>query len=166
MKIFGKYLRKLTNESKDIELTLSVSNWQSKKLLEELNKDENYKIEINVVKSKRSLEQNKMMWALISEIADKMNNDRDEMWVYCYALEKCNAKYEYMKVLPQAEDMLRKQFRAVRFIREEEEQSGKIFNIYKVYYGSSKFNVKEMKELIDQVLILADKCGIDTSEYN
>ena len=161
MKIFGKFLRKLTNESGKIEVTLEVADYQSKKLLEELNKKDNYKIEINAVKSKRSIEQNKMMWELLGQIAKKMNGDNDSIAVYTQALENVGAKYVWMMGEPKVEKDLKKAFRVVKMARKDF-HNGIEVNVYQCFYGSSKMNVTEMNELLEEVLRMAEQCGIDT----
>jgi len=110
-------------------------------------------IEIKPYKSKRSLEQNRLMWEMLDMLSEKVNNKRDSeaVWeTYILMLERFGAKYEYLMALPEAEKMLKEQFRASVKI-EEREYNGKVMNIYKCYYGSSKFNTKEMTEFINAI---------------
>ena len=129
--------------------------------LMKLDKNKYYICEIKTPKSRRSLEQNKLLWKLINAIAKETK--QDDMEVYCAALEKANALSDYIITATEMEDALRKTFRGVRFIRKQE-VNGKESNIYKVYLGSSKMNTKEMTELLSIVIQICAELGIPTWE--
>lgn len=118
-----------------------------------------YLCEVKEPKSKRSIEQNKMLWQLIHTIAKATH--QDDMDVYCACLERADALSDYIITAYDMEDDLRKCFRGVRFMRKQE-VNGKECNIYKVYIGSSKMNTKEMTELIEITMQIASEYGIDT----
>lgn len=105
-----------------------------------------YTADFKEYKSKRSIEQNKLMWEIINRIAKETNNDEWE--IYCLGLEKANCKSEYLMVLPAAYETIKKTFRAVK-ICEHREYNGKDMLIVKAFVGSSKFDVNEMNELIE-----------------
>ena len=126
-----------------------------------LDMDKLYTIEIREPKSKRSIEQNKMLWQLIHAIAKKTH--QDDMEVYCALLERADALSDYIITAYDMEDELRKCFRGVRFVRKQL-VNGKECNIYKVYIGSSKMDTKEMTELLDITLQLCGELGIPTWE--
>ena len=121
-----------------------------------------YVVEVKEPKSKRSLEQNKMLWQLIHAIAKQKH--QDDMEVYCALLERADALSDYIITAYDMEDELRKCFRGVRFVRKQE-VNGKDCNIYKVYIGSSKMNTKEMTELLDITLQLCGELNIPTWGY-
>lgn len=128
-----------------------------------LDMDKLFVVEVKEPKSKRSLEQNKMLWQLIHSIAKKTHQDDNE--VYCACIERADAKSEYIITAYDMEDDLRKCFRGVQFIRKQE-VNGKECNIYKVYIGSSKMNTKEMTELLDITLQMCAELGIPTELYD
>ena len=128
-----------------------------------LDMDKLFIVEVKEPKSKRSLEQNKMLWQLIHSIAK--NQHQDDMEVYCACLERADALSDYIITAFDMEDQLRKCFRGVRFIRKQE-VNGKDCNIYKVYIGSSKMDTKEMTELIDVCLQICNELGIPTEMYD
>ena len=128
-----------------------------------LDMDKLYVVEIKEPKSKRSLEQNKMLWQLIHSIANKTH--QDDMEVYCALLERADALSDYIITAYDMEDDLRKCFRGVRFIRKQD-VNGKECNIYKVYIGSSKMDTKEMTELLDITLQMCAELGIPTEMYD
>ena len=131
-------------------------------MLSKLDMDKLYVVEIKEPKSKRSLEQNKMLWQLIHAIAKETH--QDDMEVYCALLERADALSDYIITAYDMEDELRKCFRGVRFVRKQE-VNGKDCNIYKVYIGSSKMNTKEMTELLDITLQLCGELNIPTWGY-
>jgi hypothetical protein len=124
-----------------------------------MDMDKLYLVEVKEPKSKRSIEQNKMLWQLIHSIAKETH--QDDMDVYCACLERADAKSDYIITAYDMEDDLRKCFRGVRFVRKAN-VNGKECNIYKVYIGSSKMNTKEMTELIEITMQIASEFGIDT----
>lgn len=128
-----------------------------------LDMDKLFVVEVKEPKSKRSLEQNRMLWQLIHSIAKHQHHD--DMEVYCALLERADALSDYIITAYDMEDDLRKCFRGVRFIRKQE-VNGKECNIYKVYIGSSKMNTKEMTELLDITLQVCAELGIPTELYD
>lgn len=129
----------------------------------ELETNKEYSIEIKEIRDKRTLEQNKMMWALIREIANHEDVSQNEIDVYTTALEEANAKYDYLLGTKEVEENLRKNFRAVKVVRPTIEH-GKEYIVYKCFSGSSKLNTKEMQKLIDILISWASELGIETSE--
>lgn len=148
----GRYIRRAINEDGKTEITLEISSPIS------LDKDKIYRIEFKEAKSSRTLQQNAYLWAIIHDISVNRNGDRatddDDMTVYVELLEKANAKFEYIACLPEADRLIRQQFRAVRLLNQFEHK-GKVFNQYKVFVGSSKFDTAEMAKLIDMALDVA-----------
>ena len=126
-----------------------------------LDMDKFYVCEIKEPKSKRSLEQNKLLWSLIHRVAKETY--QDDMDVYCAVLERADALSDYVITAVDMEEALRKSFRGVKFIRMQE-VNGKDCYVYKVYLGSSKMNTTEMTELIEITMQVCGELGIDTRE--
>lgn len=165
-KVIGKLERRSTTEDGAMEVTFKVNNWNYKRYLSELDQKE-YTIELSELKNKRTSQQNKYLWALIHEIAEKENGHlKDELETYCALLERANAKYEYIRVLDSAVETLRSTvgIRALHVVRRVQENE-KVFADCKVYIGSSKFNTKEMNVLIDTTIDYAEQLGIQTEFY-
>ena len=167
MNFTANYVKKVTNEDGNTEITFVINNYRDKEIIKELEKDVVYRINCNVAKSKRTIEQNKLMWALIHEINVARGTERatDDWNIYIEALERAGAKYEYVAVLPEAEGMLKEQFRAIKYMNSFEHNNRK-FNSYKVFYGSSKMDMKEMTLLLETVLDMAAEIGIYPKETN
>lgn len=115
-------------------------------ILPKLDKNEEYILEVKSFSQDRSLEQNKMMWAIIQTIADMTGNDI--MKIYLTGLKKLGVKTEYIIALPEAEERLKAVFRHVEIV-DTRDYNNKKMNVYRCYYGSSTFNTKEMTILID-----------------
>lgn len=161
MKIVGNYSRIGKNINDEIEITFTIrANY--KYLLEELDKDTLYSINVSKAKDKRTEQQNKYLWALIGEIDKARNGDRsnDDFEIYIEALMRAGAKFTHLLVEPEAETLLRDKFRAIQFVRQIR-KGNRVFNDYKCFYGSSKMDKKEMADLIDTVLDMASECGLD-----
>ena len=129
----------------------------------DIESNKEYVLELKEVRSKRSLQQNKFMWALIHQIADHKEMNMKEIEIYTSALEEANAKYIYLMGIKEAEDELRKNFRAVKVVRPTIE-NGKEYIIYKCFVGSSKLSTKEMNKLLDIIISWAEELGIETDE--
>ncbi len=129
----------------------------------DLELDKEYSMEIKEVRSHRTLQQNKYMWALIHEIAHHESMNQSEVEVYTLALEEANAKYIYLLGTPEVEDELKKNFRAVRVVRPTIE-NGKEFIVYKCFIGTSKMDTKEMTKVVDIIIAWAKELGIETDE--
>ena len=127
----------------------------------DLDPEKHYIMELKEIKSKRTLQQNKYMWALIHKIAQ--HEEQTEVEIYTSALEEANAKYIYLLGIPEAENELRKNFRAVKVVRPTYE-NGKEYFVYKCFVGSSKLNTKEMCKLLDIIIMWAEEIGIETNE--
>ena len=126
-----------------------------------LDMEKFYICEIKEPKSKRSLEQNKLLWKLIHRIAKETYQNDDD--VYCAVLERADALSDYVITATDMGEALRKTFRGVKFVRMQE-VNGKDCYIFKVYLGSSKMNTSEMNELIEITMQVCAELGIDTRE--
>lgn len=161
----ARYVRKSRNEDGRLEITLEVNSVHDEVIIEEIEKAL-YRVNMTPVKSKRSIQQNKYLWELIHDISVERNGTptSDDDWdVYLEALEKAQAKFEYVACLPEAYELLKRQFRATK-IMNEFEHNDKTFLQLKVFYGSSKMDVKEMAKLLDTVIMMAQEEGVVLNE--
>jgi len=161
MKIITKYVKHLFNSKHQAELTLLVENYRHTIWLDELEKDVEYSVEIKKVKSKRSLQQNKYLWALIRELALKTRED--DMDIYIKLLIETNAEFEYIWAMEKTESSLKKVFRAVKRIKPQKIKDSDGW-LYKCYIGSSKFTVDEMNHLLDTLIRWCIEENIETDE--
>ena len=133
----------------------------------ELEENKPYKLTIKPYKTARSLEQNAMLWGIMQQIADYTKND--VMDIYISALENADCKSEFILVMPEIIDELKKVFRAVKIMEYRTHNNAKTNQdvqvaVVKAWIGSSKFNTLEMKKLIDYVINLAEELGLNVDE--
>ena len=153
MKINTKLKNITINDFGNLDLTFEVTELNNKIACEELKKVD-YVIDIKERKSIRSINQNNFFWKIISEISFKIGID--DISLYIQLLEMCNCKYLICQINVSDEKSLKRQFRATKLLEYLDLERTKA--VYKVYYGSSTFNTKEMNELID--------CALDYASHN
>lgn len=160
-----KCIGSLKNISRDMKgsylITIETNSARAVNALADISIDESLDIKINKLKNKRSLEQNKKLWALINEIDKEMNGYRssNSMQIYIDGLITTAAKVDYIVCKEDAAKELKKVFRAVELIGVYDLE--KELYTYRCIYGSSSFNTKEMSNLIDYYLDLASMLGLD-----
>lgn len=159
-KIIGDYTRKSIDEMGNLEITISIKNYNDKKKIDGLEKG-TYSFEIKKPKSKRSLQQNSLFWKMCHQISEQLNED--VLDTYIHLLEDTNAKFEYVMGLETIENELKKNFRAVKVVRPEY-VNGKKFIVYKCFIGSSKFDTKEMNMLIDKAIEYCHELDIEIND--
>lgn len=129
----------------------------------DIEPNKEYVLELKEARNKRTLQQNKFMWVLIHRIAAHEDMNMSEIEIYTSALEEANAKYIYLLGIKEAEEELKKNFRAVKVVRPTIE-NGKEYIVYKCFVGSSKLDTKEMNKLLDIIISWASELGIETDE--
>lgn len=105
-----------------------------------------YTVVLKDVEGIRSDEQNKKLWATISEIAERTKQD---VWdLYINGLEETETRYEEIYIIPEAFNALAESFRAIKVVGSIK-IDGKHMLVCKCFVGSSKFTTQEMCQLID-----------------
>ena len=115
-------------------------------------------LDIKEYKSSRSIEQNALLWGIIRQISNETGND--PMDIYISALEDANVYYEWYYGLPDTEQTLKRVFRIVKPMGTCLSPKGKEMIAYKCWVGSSKYDVEEMKHLIEYVMRIASELNI------
>ena len=164
MKIIATYQNHLFDSKHHAVLSLNVANYQHTQMLSTLDQDKIYQIEIKERKSKRSIEQNALMWSLLHEL-EKATREPAFDW-YVKALIDTGAECVYIVAPKGSKDILMNSYRAVvpvckRMIVNPVENKETEGIMYRCFVGSSKFNVSQMNELIDTVLRYCDECDIE-----
>ena len=159
----------LEDSDGNLIVTLSVPRehrYSARMAVEEQKKVEALQVEVKPYKSKRSLEQNRMLWALLGKLGEATSGNTrkstTEEW-YIQILEESNVKCEFLMGLPESEKTLKEMFRVVTKV-ETRESNGKEVVVFKCCKGSSHFNTKEMTDLIETVLDKLAELGISDSE--
>lgn len=150
---------KLINASLDFNTGNMIAtlelNTQSLEVLNELN-NEKLDVEIKKLRNKRSLNANNYAWKLITEIANVMRMDKEDVY---FRMLKCYGQSDMISVLEEID--------VSKFLKYYEKAgesilNGKCFSHYKVYMGSSEMNTKQMSILIDGIVEEAKNLGIET----
>ena len=168
-KFLAEKAYRITDENGNLVVSFIVKGYDKSAALlaiEETKNAPKLEIEVKAHKSKRSLEQNRLLWALLGKMAMAMSGKKNKVSseeCYCIMLEEANVACDYLLALPEAEPMLRQSFRVIRKVGERE-VNGKKLNLYQYFIGSSKYNTKEMTELIEAVLDKLAELGVNDSE--
>ena len=120
------------------------------------NADKNKQFDIKEHKERRSLDQNAYCWKLINEIANRVRQSKEE--VYLDMLRS----YGQM-----SEISMLSSINPVGYFKYYDIVSRRMFNdneftIYRIYKGSSEYDTKEMSIFIDGVVQEAKQLGIQT----
>lgn len=165
-RFIAKNVKRLIDENGEIIVQFKALNTTALTAVEEQKDETPLVVDFKKYKSKRSIEQNRLLWALLGKLSEAINGTTDtaDVWeVYYVMLEEVGAKYEILYCIPAAEDILKTSFRAIRKIAEDE-INGRTMNVYQCFYGSSKFDTAEMTKLIDHVITRLHDLGIHDSE--
>ena len=124
-------------------------------------------IKVDEKRNKRTLDQNALMWALLTIYAEEDNGGRTGGTlpedVYYRMIDKYG-KATFLMTLPEAESELKKVYRVVKKV-DVRNYDGQELIIYKCYCGSSKYTTKEMTNLIDGIFDELAKLGISEKNY-
>ena len=165
MKLIGE-LKDVVKDSKgNTIVSFAITNYSQQQLLNQLKEDK-YSIEIKKYRDNRTLEQNRLLWKLLSVIDEEINgvcSPDGEMALYITALLKAGAKYEYICCKKDIEEALKENFRAVQYIKPYNEE--KETAIYRVFYGSSKMDKKEFSLLVEAVKQLGYEAGVEMTYW-
>lgn len=114
--------------------------------------------EIKEKKNKRSLNANAYAWVLITQIAEKVNSSKEE--VYLDMLRN----YGQVLLVPLTPGMNPSGYFKYYDFFEKGKINGKECDWYKVYKGSSEYDTKEMSVLIEGIVYEAKQLDIETLE--
>lgn len=167
-RFIAKEITKMYNADGELMLCFVIPNENKVSALTSFEELKNKKliVEPTEYKSKRSLEQNRLLWTLLSKLSDAQSSVKDTVSVhdcYCRVLEEANVKYEFLLALPETRADLMRCYRAVRKVGERVVQ-GKTLDMYQCYKGSSSFTTKEMNELIEHTIRMLEELGVYDSE--
>lgn len=161
---------RMTNEAGDLIVSFVVQGYDKRvanMACEELKGLDKLSIEVKQYHSKRSLEQNRLLWSLLGKLAEAMSGSKDKVSseeAYCIMLEQANVKADYMLALPEAEPMIKQCFRVVRKVGERTLENGKTLNMYQYFVGTSKYDTKQMTDFINAVINKLAELGVVDSE--
>ena len=165
MQVHGKISRiNKTEENAIVEITIPLYQVES---VEGLDVEKLYVFNIKEAKGKKSLQQNRTAWLLMTDIAREEDLFPDAEAVYLSVLKLSKIKTDYFVVLNDESiiEMLQRQFRVVKVLNITKNSKGKEIATVEVAEGMSRFTKDEMQTFIEKLLHYAEQVGIDTSEY-
>ena len=120
------------------------------------NQEEDKIFEIEEYKEKRRLNANNYAWKLITEIGNKVNMSKEEVYL------KMLIDYGQSEMVSVLSSIDVKGFFKYYTEFGKSKLNNKSFTHYKVYKGTSEYNTKEMSIFIDGVVQEAKQLGIET----
>lgn len=149
-------------------LTLTINEKQSViNCFDELSQCEKLSVEIDKYRENRSLESNRYMWKLCGELADKMSNEAEHYTkedIYRKAIREsgvwCDDEVEPEKV--EWRSAAWSQIGTGWFSERVDFSADGEREIIRFYYGSSRYNKKQMSRLIDGIVQDCKAMGIET----
>ena len=123
---------------------------------DELKDKDKLSIEVKPYREKRSLNANNYAWAIITQIADVVRANKEEIYLEMLRRYGQSELISVVAHIPIHE--------YIKYCEEAGESSlnGKLFKHYKVYKGSSEFDTREMSIFIDGIVSEAKELGIQT----
>lgn len=109
-------------------------------------------------RQKRSLTSNGYAWHLMQEIAEKSGLTKNDVYIEC--LKKYSRAFTHMIVHPEVIPRLAEDYRVVVDLGEVL-VNGKVGHQIQLYFGSSKFDTKEMSVFLDGIISECRDLGID-----
>lgn len=144
-------------------LSLEIQRTADANNITKLKPDSLYKIKLNEQGSNRTVYQNNLMWGIIAEI-DKAENgipSEDGRWdIYTLGIENMGIEYEDYLIPQKALKAIKKGYRATRVLENYRDDV-----LVRCFIGSSRFNKKQMGELIDYFLDWAAQLEIPLYDY-
>ena len=115
-------------------------------------------IEIKKHRKKRSLDANAYLWVLLGEMADKLQTNKDEL--YLIMLGRYGV-YTHVIIKPEACQMFEREWRLAKCLGDVT-VNGVCGRQYQVYFGSSTYDTKQFSTLLNGVVDEAKAIGVQT----
>ena len=143
------------------QLTLTLTNKQDIKVLQELQQLELMDLTLKKHSKKRSLSANSYAWVLITEIANVLRANKDD--IYIKMLRRYGQREKnVVSVVSDAVDIIYKATQNHCYEVGQSETNGKMFTHLAILRGSSEYNSKDMSIFIDGIVTEARDLGIET----
>ena len=148
---------------------LSIRTPAAREVVESLDPDKVYAIEIKEKKRKRSLDQNAMYWAVLAQVAKKLNisNPRcHNIMLRRYGVPERYGDQAVYVVLPDTDEASEKAAEAETYHLKPTSQvkagkDGQNYRTYLLLRGSSTYDSSEMSRLVNGMLDEAKELGIE-----
>lgn len=159
MKATATAVRTQFDSSMRPELVLSMTSRECLNQLDALKTDKMLDVEIKIHREHRSLNSNAYFWTLLTKLAEALKTTTDEL--YLIMLERYGHVSDYVLVVPEAVDRLKREFRTVKEIGKGKIGKAEAVQL-QVFYGSSTYDQKQMARLIEGTVSECQEQGIET----
>lgn len=158
-----KFTGKLLNVVKDWasgqwNITFTINEDSAISEINSIKDCEKLRIEAVKYSKKRSLDANKLLWALLGQIAAALRTDA---WTVYLQMLKRYGKFTYICVKPNVVDAVKSQWRECEEIGEVDINGRKAVQLL-CYFGSSTYNTREFSVLLDGVILEMKEMGLET----
>lgn len=127
------------------------------------------KVTIKEYKETKSQRQNNYVWALFTKISLEQNGSKrqeDVERVYHYVLQKANVEHERLIAPKDSRAILESVFSVVIQCGDNMIRNGITYGEFDCYVGISKFDIKQMQEIIEATIDYGVELGIPYPELD
>lgn len=127
------------------------------------------KVTVKEYKETKTQRQNSYAWAMFTKISLEQNGSKrqeDVERVYHYVLQRANVDCERLIARVDAREHLEKVYSVVLMRGKDLLRGGITYREFDCYIGISKFDVKQMQELIDTTIDYGVELGIPFAELD
>lgn len=145
------------------QVTFEIERYLDVNKINEIDSEDLLNVNISNARKSRTLDQNNLLWAIISDIDKKINGIPSEVtrWeLYVAGIEEAGVEYQDVLIPKKSLKIFTSAFRAYKILDEKDEQI-----ILRCYVGSSKFDTKQMGDLIDYFIKKATEVGVTIVDY-
>lgn len=145
------------------QVTFEIERYLDVNKINEIGSEDLLNVNISNARKSRTLDQNNLLWAIISDIDKKINGIPSEVtrWeLYVAGIEEAGVEYQDVLIPKKSLNIFTSAFRAYKILDEKDEQI-----ILRCYVGSSKFDTKQMGDLIDYFIKKATEVGVTIVDY-
>ena len=163
MKLKGKLKDVSYNKTGKPRITLELERYLDVNQINDIEEEDLLNIKISNARKSRTLEQNNLLWAIINDIDKNVNGVATEegRWqLYIQGIEEVGAEYEDIIIPSTSLDIFKEAFRSLKILEEKDNQI-----IVRCFVGSSKFDTKQMGDLIEYFIKSASEAGLTTIDY-
>lgn len=163
MKVKGRIKNLNYNIEGKPQVTFELERYLDINKIYEIKEEDLLNINISNAKKSRTLDQNNLLWAIISDIDKKVNGIPSEAsrWdLYIQGIEEVGAEFEDIEIPSKSLRIFKGAFRAYKILDEKNDRI-----LLRCFVGSSKFDTKQMGNLIDYFIRMASEAGVTIIDY-
>lgn len=145
------------------QITFELERYLDVNKISEISEEDLLNINVSNARKSRTLDQNNLLWAIISDIDKKVNGIPSEAsrWdLYIQGIEEVGAEFEDIEIPSKSLRIFKGAFRAYKILDEKDDRI-----LLRCFVGSSKFDTKQMGDLIDFFIKKASELGITIIGY-